>query len=44
MSESNQLKNGMPCVEEGANQITSEGLPEASYKTELVQEQMNKLM
>ncbi len=37
-------KEGMPCVEEGANQINGEGLPEESYKTKVVQEQMNKMM
>lgn len=45
MSEHNQVNSqGMPCVEEGENQINKEGLPEESYKTKMVQEDMEKLM
>ncbi len=42
---SNQINiEGMPCVEEGSNQIDSAGLPEESYKTKMVQEDMEKMM
>lgn len=42
---SNQLNSeGFPCVEEGANQITSEGLPAESYATKQTQEDMNKML
>lgn len=37
-------KEGMPCVEEGDNQLTSEGLPAASYVTKEAQEDMEKMM
>lgn len=37
-------KDGMPCVEEGDNQITSDGLPAESYVTKQTQEDMEKMM
>lgn len=34
----------MPCVEEGHNQIDSDGLPTESYKTKMIQEDMKRMM
>lgn len=36
-------KDGQPCIEDKDNQITSDGMPSPSYKTKLVQEQMDKM-
>jgi len=38
------LKDGMPCVEDKNNQLTSEGLPEDSYVLKQLQEDMDKMM
>jgi len=37
------LKDGLPCVVEGSNQINSEGLPEASYVEKQADSDMDKL-
>ena len=36
-------KEGLPCVEEGNNQLTEKGLPEDSYVLKQLQEDMGKL-
>lgn len=37
-------KEGMPCVEDKDNKLTSEGLPAESYVTKETQEDMEKMM
>jgi len=44
MSEEILTSEGMPCVEEGDNQLDSQGMPQERYLTEELQEDMNKMM
>lgn len=37
-------KEGMPCVEDADNKLTSEGLPAERYLTKDVDEAMDKIM
>lgn len=40
---SNQLdKNGLPCIQEGENQLT-DGLPTVNYEEKITQEDVNKV-
>ena len=41
----NQLdKDGLPCVQEGNNQLDSKGLPEESYLEKMNQRDLDKLL